>query len=107
MAIKYFDTNRLVYLGFGDYVCFDDIIGVRCSGHSKRMVDRVYVSGGHEFQIDMPMADFEAEVERAIKQTMADQNENLNDFQNELKTKLEEAKQERLFHKIDKILDSN
>lgn len=107
MAIKYFDINRLVNIGFGDYVCFDDIIGVRCSGHSKRMVDRVYVAGGHEFQIDMPMADFEDEVERAIKQTMSDQNENLNDFQNELKTKLEEAKQERLFHKTDKISDAN
>jgi hypothetical protein len=104
MAIKYFDINRLVKLPLDHYVCFDDIVGVKVTWDR---VETVYTTGG---QIDagwMSLADFEAEVERAIKQTMADQNENLNDFQNELKTKLEEAKQERLFHKTDKISDAN
>lgn len=113
MAIKYFDINRLVKLPAMNpmfalsesYICFDDIVGVSVRDGN---VEMVYTTGGHFGMYPTPLADFEAEVERAIKQTMADQNENLNDFQNELKDKIAELKAEALFNKTDKIIsDSN
>ena len=103
MAIKYFDIKRLVNFGNGNYVCFDDIVGVYVGAE---YVYQVYTTGG-EFVTSMPLADFEAEVERAIKQTMSDQNENLNDFQNSLKEKIAELKYDTLLNKTDKVSDAN
>lgn len=112
MAIKYFDINRLVkippmnpmFVMSETYVCFDDIVGVTVRDGS---VEAVHTTGGMFGMFPTPLADFEAEVERAIKQTMADQNDNLNDFNNALKEKIAELKADTLFNKTDKISDAN
>lgn len=108
MAVKYFDLNRLAKFSTEfDYVYLtpEDIVGLAMQGN---YVYRIYTVGGIVAVDPLHIDDFNTELERAVKQTMNDQNEALNDFKVTLAEKVKEAKEKAMFEpNTDKIADYN
>lgn len=108
MAVKYFDLNRSAKFSTEfDYVYLtpEDIVGLHMQGD---YVYRIYTVGGMVAVDPLHIDDFNIELERAVKQTMADQNEALTDFKHTLAEKVKEAKEKAMFEpNTDKIADYN
>ena len=108
MAVKYFDINRLARFEAG-FDCVrltpEDIVGLSMDGNYVR---GIYTVGGNVDVDPIHIDEFTKEIERAVKQTMADQNEALTDFKHTLAEKVKEAKEKAMFEpNTDKIADYN